>query len=213
MSELTERLQSTKRRIQRILTNPLCSDLIQNELSIKIYERPDGSTHREVTKFSQTQIDAFILNYRLLVQDKDQISFRQIRASLKKATSLQEALPDIADDIEKTSDSFNHFLNSASGLKEKEKDLTKRGILDAFLYGYYSHESKTKRKALERWSKEHEFEMLHLAFIDILKRIVGYLIIFESIFSTALAFLQVEDFEKIYPPKKKIEPDASGQRR
>jgi hypothetical protein len=98
-------------------------------------------------------------------------------------------------------------------LKEKEKDLTKRGILDAFLYGYYSHESKTKRKALERWSKEHEFEMLHLAFIDILKRIVGYLIIFESIFSTALAFLQVEDFEKIYPPKKKIEPDASGQRR
>ena len=202
MSELKDRLQAAQRRIQRILANPLCSELIQKELTIEFYERPDGSIHHQTPEFSPELIDAFILNYRLLVQTKDGISFRQILPSLGECESLHDSLPDFADDLEKTSDGLNHFLDSASGLRYEDKNLNNRGIVDAFLYGYYSHESEEKRSTLIRWSEANRFEMLHLAFISILKRIIGYLVIFESIFSSALAFLNIEAFSKIYPPKE-----------
>jgi hypothetical protein len=88
MSELKDRLQAAQRRIQRILANPLCSELIQKELTIEFYERPDGSIHHQAPEFSPELIDAFILNYRLLVQTKDGISFRQILPSLGECESL-----------------------------------------------------------------------------------------------------------------------------
>jgi hypothetical protein len=114
-------------------------------------------------------IDAFVLTFRYFIQDNEQTSFRNMEKHYLSApihTALQKQFTELRVQV-------NEYLDSTSNLNFNGEALTRRRIMDVFVYGGLSHGmDEEKRRLHKSWVNdpfagvlfEHEF-------VDILGKI------------------------------------------
>ncbi len=117
------------------------------------------------------QRDALLLNVRLFLQDKDDISIRRL-------TDLFDD-PGISSEWKKEYELHRKELNkrldwvAVEGLKGK---ITHRDILDMFLYGRFGHHNQNDRsyKLYKKWvTDENTYAIMHNTFHKILIWVVA----------------------------------------
>lgn len=203
MNTLISSLESCRQRVDRIIKNPLLTEILSSDLSVKIYQSSDGSIFPVFPNFKEEQIDAFVLNYRLLIRDgqHEQLSFKSISDLIRGSDALKEKVPRLIEDFESNRSVFNSYLDQdALGVAETET-VKNREFIETFVFGFFAHESKAERERLLGWCKNSSMDQLRFTFIASLKRLFAYLIIFESILGMLVSFLRVDCFDYTPPTK------------
>jgi hypothetical protein len=93
------------------------------------------------------EIEAFVLTLRFFVQNNEPISVANV-------ARLYEDL-DVSDDLKmavrQTRTKLNDFLDATAGTHWHAEKLTRRRILDVFLYGGLAHAQPEKKNIFDQW--------------------------------------------------------------
>lgn len=116
-------------------------------------------------------IDEFVLTFRFFIQDNEKSSFRNM-------TKLYEELlisKNLKEEFFGVAKQLNEYLDSTPSIKLEISGvtLTRRQIMEVFVYGNLAHVNSTKKKIYDEWSKEPiTFSFIEFEFSDILVTIL-----------------------------------------
>lgn len=93
-------------------------------------------------------IDAFVLTFRFFIQDNEHSSFR----NMEKHYLAAPIDPSLQAEFVKLRKEVNDYLDSKVNINYNNEDLTRRRIMDVFVYGGLSHGSdEAKRRLHKKW--------------------------------------------------------------
>jgi hypothetical protein len=94
-------------------------------------------------------VDAFLLTIRLFYQDRDGISIRALAKIYERATVPQH----LRDEFRRVRNALNDRLDSnpSIGFEIDGVILSRRDLLEVFLYGGHAHVNPDKRLIYEHW--------------------------------------------------------------
>jgi hypothetical protein len=112
---------------------------------------PDGGSMTVATDGPDNEsVRALVLTIRMFIQDRDGISFGQMREIYDDPS----VPPDLRGRFHGCRDGINQFLDagpSGVSLNHNGQILTRREILDVVVYGGLSHANPKKRALYEQW--------------------------------------------------------------
>ncbi|MCX7110318.1 MAG: hypothetical protein NTX45_09345 [Proteobacteria bacterium] len=101
----------------------------------------------------EENIDAFLLTYRLFIQDNENISIK----NLAKLFNSTIANIDERDRFNLLRNSLNSFLSANSHLTIYNEDITNRDLMETFIYGNLSHgNNKVKKQKFDLWMSRYD---------------------------------------------------------
>jgi len=159
------------------LYNDLATELNDSSFLYHIRSSSGTSFRFETSPFrilsqgqtSDEALKAFLLTFRLFIQERDRLSFRAIARLLRKmpiATVLKREIVEIHNEVD-------DYLTRPSPFVIYGEQISRRALLSTLMYGRLAHVDREKRATLERWTVgddvypmfRHEFEIvvIHLA--------------------------------------------------
>lgn len=96
---------------------------------------------------NEDSVDAFVLTFRLFIQDNERTSFRKMAVLYEEINVAEE----LKDRFRKARKELNEFLDSNSMVRFNDTNLTNRHILDTFIYGGLSHANEIKKEEYDNW--------------------------------------------------------------
>ncbi len=96
---------------------------------------------------NETYTRAILLTMRFFIQDTEETSLRNMAAFYAELPidSIYK------QEFHRVRKDFNDFLDEETILSEKDNKLTRRVILDNYLWGQYAHKSPGERKTIQEW--------------------------------------------------------------
>jgi hypothetical protein len=150
-----------------------------------------------VEDFSQDEIDAFVLSYRVFTQDNDRLSIR----NLSRIFANDWMHPHARECFEDARAQLNGHLDNASTIAFPEGHISVRALVDMIIYGGLAHSNEEKAKIFDSW--EHsgirgfmwaEFMAYAHEVVDTLKYMRGLILnLIASIEEHGLTVSAVED--------------------
>lgn len=103
----------------------------------------------EVTRFGpdQEEVDAFVLSLRFLIQDNETSSFRNLAKVYESPSISQEDRINFRN----ARDVLKRCLDSPTTVRMENEILTRRELLDTFVYGGLAHANKRKKERHDSW--------------------------------------------------------------
>lgn len=101
----------------------------------------------KVTGPDAEAVRAFALTFRMFFRDGDGISFREM-AALYEDASIPAAL---RNDYRWARKSINDFLDGPTAYEVNHERITRRRLVEVFMYGGLAHMNPGKRKDFELW--------------------------------------------------------------
>jgi hypothetical protein len=98
------------------------------------------------------EVDAFVLTFRLFIQDNESISIRRLAALYAETPELAS----LTDRVSGIRSKMNGYLDGNSPIVWQKQPVSRRRILDVFLYGGLAHTHRDKTEEYSRWV-EHEY--------------------------------------------------------
>lgn len=95
----------------------------------------------------QDAVDAFVLTFRYFIQDNERCSF----GNLAKTYSKSFIASDMRKKYAKARKDLNDYLDSPSSLKIGGKRLSRRTVLDIFVYGGLAHANPRNKKIFDEF--------------------------------------------------------------
>ena len=131
--------------------------------SVEIWERPNGDIDSVLAEIDHDDRDAFVLHWRLFVQNNDRISVRNV------ATRVSG--PDVPEEMKmefkRLRDELNQFLD-AKPIIPYAGVSNNREFLDAVLYGRLAHADAAQSEMVSDWEKMHGASEVEHMFVDAL---------------------------------------------
>ena len=177
MQDARESCRLFHERLKRILRCRLIREIERTQLMVEIWERPNGRLELVLPKIEEDDLDAFLLNYRLLQQDKDRISIRNMSSTIESLTLA----PQTKTDFETLRKSFNAYLDEPPEMQVLGEPKDKRALIDTLLYGVYAHLDKSKGTDAAYWARVLKQDHVQLLFASTIKGIVDHLRKFEAL--------------------------------
>jgi hypothetical protein len=134
--------------------------MVEDKLQVDFYQPSDEKR------------DALLFNFRLFIQDKDDISLRRL-------VELYDD-PGVSDfwknEHKHYREKLNEWLDFVVVVEGEKGELTNRDVLEMFLYGKFGHRDEDDKsyKMYQEWvNNEAEFEIMHNTFHTILISILA----------------------------------------
>jgi hypothetical protein len=108
-----------------------------------------GSVHSWLEDFSQDEIDAFVLSYRLFTQDNDQLSIRSLARIYENSWMPEEA----RNNFREAREHLNAHLDGLALIDFGDGPMRLRTLVDIVIYGGLAHAHPRKSKIFESWSR------------------------------------------------------------
>ena len=166
--------------------------------SVSIGVTISGYVRAWVEDFDQDAIEAFVLTYRLLTQDNDQYSIRNLAKLYANAWMEPEGQECFAEAREGIA------THRASGVSfdfgERPENVGE--LMDVVVYGGLAHSNKEKERRLRVWNRTGPGEqMVWVEFMAALRGLMRYLLHIRDLNSVVLA-----NFFGIAPPAHLLAP-------
>jgi hypothetical protein len=98
-------------------------------------------------------IDAFVLTFRYFVQNNERCSFGNLAKTYSKPSTPLE----MKDEYFKARKNLNDYLDSSASVKIGDEPLSRRRVLDIFVYGGLAHAHPEKKEMFDNWMKNPLF--------------------------------------------------------
>jgi len=152
--------------------------------------REDGNyDHRAERRGpSEEAIDAFVLTFRFFIQDNEQSSLRMM-AEHYQAPPIQAELKDKFASVRSD---LNAFLDQPTSMIFNYHDevLTRRKIMDTFIYGGMAHANPLKKQLYDEWMSMPPVRVfLENEFVAVLTTILNAIVYMKTLNEQALSDL------------------------
>ncbi len=121
-----------------------------NELGFH-WNTTNGEEKLEITGPTQEQIDAFVLTFRLFLQNKDHLSLYWLAKNVEDDPDVSEhwkrEFSAVRTTVNNVLDSFPPIQVSIANYKPP----TRRDIMNTFIYGDLAHADEEKREMFKSW--------------------------------------------------------------
>lgn len=114
---------------------------------------------------SEDEIDAFLLNFRLFIQDGDGISIDKIREYYNRYLPLQQ---DLVDRINYLSKGLRNYMKEETNIAINGEKIKRSKIFSVFLWGGFAHLSPKEKLIYDNWNMTPFYHFLLGEFIKIL---------------------------------------------
>ena len=152
MSDVRRTLKLFNEKAEKLNSLQFIAALREGKGSYKIAMRV-GQPLQVTGEFASVdEVDAFVLTLRLFIQDNEPISIRRV-------TALYEEIPELSELLSRVQgirDKLNRYLDAPSAIVWQREPVTRRRILDVFLYGGLAHTHQGKTEEFARWMA-HEY--------------------------------------------------------
>lgn len=105
--------------------------------------------HSWIEDFSQDEIDAFVLSYRVFTQYNDRLSI----PSIGRIYSKEWMPPRARECFEDARSQLNEHLDSAATVEFPSGQISVRTLLDIIIYGGLAHSNEKKAKIFDSWEQ------------------------------------------------------------
>lgn len=105
--------------------------------------------HSWIEDFSQDEIDAFVLSYRVFTQDNDRLSI----SSIGKIYSRDWMPLNARECFEDARSQLNEHLDTAVTVKFPSGQMTVRTLVDIIIYGGLAHSNPRKARIFDSWEQ------------------------------------------------------------
>ncbi len=131
-------------------------------------------------------IDAFVHTFRYFIQNNESISFQNMEKHYSAApidAALQREFVKLRKEI-------NEYLDEKVGINYNNEDLTRRRVMDVFVYGGFSHANEGKRRLYKTWMDDPVMaRLIEQLFIDTLADIHNAIVLIKRLNEQALKSL------------------------
>lgn len=140
------------------------------ETGVRIFARLGEPATVERHGPDEESISAFVLTYRFFIQNNERISFSNL-AKLYHELPISEEKKGTFDDIRT---SINNFLDSNTMFNINNSIITRRQLMDVFIYGGLAHANLEKKRIFDSWMRNYSFlnSLLVNEFVAILGNIM-----------------------------------------
>lgn len=148
-AEAISTLKLFNEKVDKLVNSRFVKHIRENGLKVSMKSSKGKKVEISHTLPDQDAIDAFTLNIRFFIQDKDPTSLRNM-------VNLYNDIPvskNIKDDYNWARDKLNSELDKKSMFNLQNKDLIRREIFDTFIYGELAHVDPKKKKVFDSWMK------------------------------------------------------------
>jgi hypothetical protein len=108
-----------------------------------------GRVHSWLEDFSQDEIDAFVLTYRIFTQENDALSIRALARIYENQWMPEEARTNFKD----AQDHLNAHLDGYTKIDFGDGPMRLRTLVDIVVYGGLAHTHRNKTKIFESWEQ------------------------------------------------------------
>jgi hypothetical protein len=105
--------------------------------------------HSWIEDFSQDEIDAFVLSYRVFTQYNDRLSI----PSLGRIYSQEWIPPRARECFEDARSQLNAHLDNAATVEFSSGQISVRNVVDIIIYGGLAHSNEKKARIFDNWEQ------------------------------------------------------------
>lgn len=170
MTPLIEPLRLFNEKGTRLLNAPFSKYILeQKPVSVNI-EANKGDVVSVTTKGPGSyDIDSFLLTFRFFIQNNERCSF----GNISEVYNILEIPLEYKNRYEVARNDLNKYLDSETSTVINGESLTRRKILDVFMYGGYAHATLEKKNLYDEWMKlDVVRDVLHFRFINTLANVL-----------------------------------------
>ena len=147
MSDVRRVLKLFNEKAEKLNSLRFVAALRAGKGSYKIQGRDKGPAEVIGDFATVDELDAFVLTLRLIIQDNEPISIRRL-------TALYETTPEVSVLVERVRgirEGLNKYLDRPSPIVWQGNQVSRRHILDVFLYGGLAHSHRDKTPEYAAW--------------------------------------------------------------
>lgn len=122
----------------------------KGRISFRINAKRGKGVEVSRTLPDQDAIDAFVLTFRYFIQNNERCSFGNLARTYSKPLIPTEMRKKFLD----ARKWLNDYLDYTASVKLGEQSLTRRRILDVFVYGGLAHTNPQKKETFDKWVKD-----------------------------------------------------------
>jgi hypothetical protein len=191
LDQIAKALRLFNEKADRLARSSFLEKLAQPDSGITIsFQRAKQggfTVNQERRGPDEEAIDAFVLTFRFFIQDREQSSFRNMEKHYLSASidvPLQKQFTELRKQV-------NGYLDSTTNITFNGEALTRRRIMDVFLYGGLSHGwDENKRRLHKTWVTDPiSGVMFEHEFIDILGKLFVAIMMIKKMNAKALEHL------------------------
>lgn len=148
MPQGIEALRLFNEKAERLANTNFVRQILEHK---KISLRLDLERGKEV-KISRTipnreAIEAFVLTFRFFIQNNERCSFGNLDGVYSNLPVSEE----IKMQYRQARQTLNDYLNSKTPIKFGDEELSRRKIVDIFVYGGLAHANPQKKQLYDKW--------------------------------------------------------------
>ncbi|MGB5904462.1 MAG: hypothetical protein WBH00_16595 [Xanthobacteraceae bacterium] len=106
-----------------------------------------GRVHSWIEDFSQDEIDAFVLSYRVFTQNNDRLSI----PSISRIFAKDWVHPEVRESFENARRQLNDHLDSIATVEFPNGKISVRMVVDIVIYGGLAHSNERKSRIFNVW--------------------------------------------------------------
>jgi len=185
-------LELFNEKAEELLSSTFVKKMYEEESGVTLswnWETEEENTHFERRGPTKEDIKAFLLDYRFFIQDNEKSSFR----NLKELFSSNLLKVKFESRFDSARDALNDFLDSKSNIPitYNEEVLTRRKVIDTFIYGGFAHANEAKRQLFKEWqSIPFFFPLIESEFVYFLAKILDVIAFIKTLNLEAIAELK-----------------------
>lgn len=167
-----EALELFNEKADKLKKSSFMKFLLERGSGVTISGDKDGRLTAETRWPDEEARDAFVLTFRFFIQKKE-------RSSLRKMAKVYDNLPISQQQKELFKNArkkLNDFLDFRSPMQIHDQVITRRDILNTFIYGELAHANEKKKKTLDQWMSYPIFNVtIYHEFIYILGMVTNFI--------------------------------------
>lgn len=130
-----ELVQLFQQRLGKLVNSTFGQEVASGKFNaVDIIQYHDGTTGIRFASTHPDTLDAFILHYRVLTQDNDPMSLRNMAPIIKRTAS-----PEMFSSFETARSQLNSYLDTAALYSPGNVVKTHREFIEVILYGVHAH--------------------------------------------------------------------------
>lgn len=145
-------------KVGKLWKSSFADEVFYNETGFMVYADRKETSELKVSKIEvkapkQESIDAFLLTFRLFIQDNDKISIHNI----SKIYDNSHIPPQMKADFNAIRKKLNDYLEKANEICpiDNGSTLSNETIMRTMIYGDLAHLNDKKREIYDRWMKSY----------------------------------------------------------
>ena len=142
------RLKLFNEKAKRLLNSRFVEYILKTKkISFEVSVERGKKVETSKTLPDQDAIDAFVLTFRYFIQDNEECSFGNLAKTYSKPFIPLEMRKEYSEARKR----LNEYLDFPASLKFGDEPLSRRRVLDIFVYGGLAHVNPNKKEVFDKW--------------------------------------------------------------